>query len=787
MAEELICPMPGCRDMPIIQFNNSKKITLNCASHQNNNQIYNIKDYLLKCEKYNKKILCRNCQKNLHMNSSILYCSVCKGIFDEVCFSNTKCNNNSFHKKIKITYNHYFDKIVCLRHSKVYIKYCKNCKISFCEKCILKKHENHNIVEIEKMKKTQKEIDNLKSNLNIIEDCFKNIKEIVNEYLDEMENKIKMKKLILNNYIKNTYNGNSIENLDKINLSVNQTYKEKIYDILKKKDNEKLFSLNYFHLMVEKSNDFKNKTLNIKKELINYNKIGIKKEDFNNDKIENINNLDKKNFIEESENENNIDRSYIKTNHRTEFNFNEIVINNNKNNKILNYNQIDAHNYLQLSDSNNEQSKHNYKLEKRSALKSIINTIIEKSKIYSMTRLISGNLALGLSNGIIKIYNCDSICTPNNNQRNIDQNLLLTINQFKGRRINYIYQLKDETLLCCTFSKIHHIQLTNNDSSYCYIGLIKTSPNEISKKIIELGNDLIVCLSEKNYKKENLLKNKCILRVFKKENNQNNNSQDDSGILSDSMSLDSSNSSSMSSDWESLYSNEENEPLNNNDDLIMEDKNIKIYKKNKNYDKLYLCSIFGTKTEKTKEDDIIYEFIATSNKVFEDGENCVIVYGIMKKIDRHGYTFFIETKIDELPCSKMVNSISKLSSKNIAIALQKYNEKDSNGIAIIDMNKKEKIAIVGGFSIGIINREPKSRLIFYATNKTKDVNKCNQIRFVNDLKESLDRDTLKIVCDINTRFSGLIELKPNQNNKLFFYALVSDKALFVISINKQAQ
>ena len=103
------------------------------------------------------------------------------------------------------------------------------------------------------------------------------------------------------------------------------------------------------------------------------------------------------------------------------------------------------------------------------------------------------------------------------------------------------------------------------------------------------------------------------------------------------------------------------------------------------------------------------------------------------------------------------------------------------------MNIKEKIAIVGGFSIVMINREPKSRLIFYATNKTKDVNKCNQIRFVNDFTESLDRDTLKIVCDINTRFSGLIELKPNQNNELFFYALVSNKALFIISINKPAQ
>ena len=39
-------------------------------------------------------------------------------------------------------------------------------------------------------------------------------------------------------------------------------------------------------------------------------------------------------------NENNIKRNSIKTNHRTKFNFNEIVINNNKKNKIINYNQI---------------------------------------------------------------------------------------------------------------------------------------------------------------------------------------------------------------------------------------------------------------------------------------------------------------------------------------------------------------------------------------------------------------------------------------------------------------
>ena len=770
MKEELVCPIKSCRDMPIIKFiNNSSKIEIKCPSHSNNVKIYNIKDYLKLVEKYNRQLICWNCKNSIFINNFIFYCSGCKRLFDERCFNNTKCTDNSFHKKVKINHNQYFDKIVCLSHIKIFYKYCKNCKISFCEKCNLKNHVKHRVVKIEEMKKTKKEINQIESYIKIAEDYYSKIKKIVNDYLDEMKDKIEMKKLILKNYLTNNNNGISVENLDNINLSIDKSYKERLDNLLKKNDNEKLLCLNYFSLMIEKD---RNKNINIKKEIMDLSKNEIKKEPHINDNNENINNFFKKNFIEESENENNANKSSFIACCRNDYSKNEININNN----IL-------RNNLQVSDSFIEQVKHNYKFEKRSAINSVINTIIEKSKILSMIRLASGNLALGLSNGTIHIYNGDNICLPNNNNRNSrDNNLLLTINQFKGRRINYIYQLKDNTLLCCTFSKLHHIQLINNDSSYCYLGLIKTSPNEVSKQIIELGDDLIVCLNEKNYRKENLLKNRCILRVFKNENKTNN--QNDNGYFSDSLSIDSSNSSSISSDWESLYSNEEDEPLNNKDDLLMEDKNIKIYKKNKNYDKLFLCSIFGTKTVKSKEDDIIYEFVATSNKRFEDGENCVLIYGIMKKTDRHGYTFFIQKKLDELPCSRMVNSICKISSKNIAIALQKYNEKDSNGIAILDIIKKEKIAIVGGFSIGMISREIPSKFIFYTTNKTKNVNKCNVIRFVYDLAESLDKDTLKVVCEINTRFSGLLELQPNKNDKLFFFAITSDKALFIVSINK---
>ena len=116
--------------------------------------------------------------------------------------------------------------------------------------------------------------------------------------------------------------------------------------------------------------------------------------------------------------------------------------------------------------------------------------------------------------------------------------------------------------------------------------------------------------------------------------------------------------------------------MENKEEVLMEDKDIKIYKKNKNYDNLYFCSIYGTKIVKSKEDINIYEFILTSNKIFNEGENCVIFYGVMKNFQRHGYIFFIEKKIEKLSCSKMVNSICKLSTKNIGIALQKYEQND---------------------------------------------------------------------------------------------------------------
>ena len=780
MREELVCPYPNCRNIPLIKINdNSPNVNVICNQHKKHN-LYRIKDYLEICNNLKKEIICSFCKKKISQNDFILYCSICKNVFDKACFNSSKCYNNSNHRKIELNINKYFDKIICIKHNNnQYSKYCKNCGISFCKKCNTKSHEGHVINDIQP--KTTNEINNLQYKLTTLENSLEKVKEMIKEYLDDIEKNIKLKKLILKSYNNNRLNGNSIENLENINIPINNSYKDKINNIYNKKDNyeDKILSLYYFYCMWENEDDKdKEKLNNTEQELKNNDK-----KNKNNYISYNLSNLFKKKYIGEDDIDKNLNININNINNR--------YINNNYKQNETNV-KINQKNNINISNSNNNEQKHIHKLENGPSLNSVINTITEDSKIKYITRLSSGNLAIGLLNGFIKIYNCDSICSSNNNNINSKKHLLLTIEKFKGRRINYIYELKDNSLLCCTFSRIHHIKLKNNDKSFDYLGLIKLSTHEISKKIIELGNDLIVSLGEKNYKKENIIKNKCILKIFNKINIPLQNEENNNSYLSDNDSMNSISSDCLSSSgWESLYSNEEESPLENNDEILMEDEHIKIYKKNKNYDNLYLCSIFGTKITKTKEDINLYEFIATSNKNYEEGENCVIIYGVSKNQERHGYIFFIIKTIENLSCSKIPDSICKLSKKYIGIALQKYKDNDLNGIAILNIIKKELVKVIRGFSIGFMSRYFETRNIFFVTNRTKSINKYNELRFINDIEKEddiLQCDNKKIVCYIKTRFSGIIELKlSNQNindNSLFYYALSSNKTFYIISIKK---
>ena len=108
--------------------------------------------------------------------------------------------------------------MLCLKDKKNYLKYCQICEISLCASC--KKNCEHDLIDIQP--KSRKELDEIENKLNTQEATFKKIKKIVNDCLKEFEDKLKMEKLIYNTYLNNKLNGNSIENLNNLKLSINQ-------------------------------------------------------------------------------------------------------------------------------------------------------------------------------------------------------------------------------------------------------------------------------------------------------------------------------------------------------------------------------------------------------------------------------------------------------------------------------------------------------------------------------------------------------------------------------------
>ena len=672
MNEELQCPISSCRNIPLIRLNNdSSTISVFCNEHQNIKSQYEISEYLNKCNN-NNELICFKCKKKISEYNFFFYCVNCSKLMDNKCYEKSECLRRE-HKIIKTNHMKYFDKTYCIMHNQVYSNYCKPCKISFCEKCDLRKHSNHKLIEIER--KSNKEIDDIRNKLEIQEDILEKIKNMAFDYLNEIEDELKIKRLIFHNYLNNKYNGNSIENLNNIDLSINNIYKNKIEYLYKEKNNRNKFNcLFYYFKMCDKEDDkiedAKSMGDNNKasKNLINIsNNIKYNRKEYDN--LNNINNrkmfvdnISKKNYIYEDDYDDNEFSSNLNRNYQSSSSENEMTDNNNKilleNNKMNLRNSNTNDDLEQISNPNNiinDDIRDFYYLERGHSLNSIINTFREVSKIICLTSLNSGNLALGFSSGFIKIYNCDYICIPNNNIINSNKSCLLIIDQFKGKRINYIYELKDHSLLCCTYSKLHHINLKNNDKNYDYLGSIRLSKNEISKKIIELGNDLIVSLGEKTYRKVNLSKKKSILKVFSKAYNPIKEGDNDSSecLFSDNDNDSFNSVSSCFSSWQNIYSNEEDSPFSIHEEALIEDEKIKIYKKNENIDKIYFCSIFATKEQKIKGDNILYELIATSNNIYDDGENCVIFYGIKKNWRRHGYIFFFQKKIEGISCSKL--------------------------------------------------------------------------------------------------------------------------------------
>mgnify|MGYP002868430262 FL=1 len=150
--------------------------------------------------------------------------------------------------------------------------------------------------------------------------------------------------------------------------------------------------------------------------------------------------------------------------------------------------------------------------------------VIKKNNNYinNMIILKTGNVVVSIKEAI-EIYNLRQLnfsganCFYNNDL--IQNNCLLQrINLVKQRKISYVFQLLDETLLCATYTKIFRIKLTNHDINYEIMSFLQLEPSELPTKIISLGNSFLVILTEQ--------KKYCNIKIFHKiddiENASNN-------------------------------------------------------------------------------------------------------------------------------------------------------------------------------------------------------------------------------------------------------------------------
>ena len=194
-----------------------------------------------------------------------------------------------------------------------------------------------------------------------------------------------------------------------------------------------------------------------------------------------------------------------------------------------------------------------------------------------------------------------------------------------------------------------------------------------------------------------------IVKVFKTDSKKEEE-ENSFCLFSDVESISSSNINSFE-EWENVYSSNEEDSFLSNKKSFKEDSNIKLYKNNLNnlnkpdkQDGMFICSIFPIQLEKWNSK--YYEFMATSNKKFYGGQNCIQIFGITKKQNKHGFWFFIKETISDVSCSRKVDSIIKLNDDYIGIGLQSYDDNMVNGIAILDINKNQIVRKIIGLNIG---------------------------------------------------------------------------------------
>ena len=759
-----LCPKLNCSNIPEIIYSNDPFNPI--IKYKCNSKIHNyIEEELILDEflqKSSKSIACPSCNKNL-INDIFYYCKNCKKIYHKSCFYNTKCFKEN--KYMAINEHNLYN--TCLEHNNKYLFHCLECNVSFCSKCDLESHneKGHTLQQILSFIKNQNNKDKIISTIKKQREILDKIKIIFNKLFRIFENDIILKEKILQNYEHNTNNYQYITNFNNLNLKNNEKYENILENIIQKEDDIKNIKFNeeltidtilapfYYSMMINSNQNFNNNLINL---------INQKLRD------KNINNENKNVIIISSESNDNqilINKDTIKFD-------SSITSQNNliKQNNIINENPIEGDDI-------------EIKIEKKSIIKKKeyeykeIKNIKQEKSIFNMIILNSGNIATS-SLGVVTIYDSNNLLSSNE-----DNYILQKINICKNKKVSYVFEFPDKTLLCAAYAKIFRLKLIDNDKNYNILGIIELERYELPTQLISLGNSFLIALTE--------LKTSCFLKLFIKNNEKEND-----------FSFNNSNNSNYNEQQKIEDSDDQSAALliNSvnylNKKKIKKDKEFYKYPKNNiNEDKKLLCSLFEIKKDNFNKNEHLYEFIATSNSAYILGDNRIEFYTIQKDINKKKIIIKRIKKIDNISCSIETNSICQFNNKYICIGLQSFNKQGQiSGYAIIDINKKEINKIIKDWPISSLFYNTNKKLLFSAMDSLQTGNRHNYIIKVFKIEET-DEINLKKIYKIKTQqkdiimsiseFTNVINHENENENNINIASASMDSTLRIIKILKK--
>lgn len=831
----LFCPSENCFNVPIILYlyNPLKnEVLYKCECDPGHEKKLELHEFLEK-----SCLICLQCRKAIN-DSNILFCKNCNNL---IHFSCQKTHyNNKLHNNFQSTnINNILS--FCQEHQECFMFRCMNCNKSLCHKCDLISHDEnfHSLKQLMEFKITKNDFDIINNNFQRQKTIFEKIKNITKNLISNLENDIKMKQKIINNYINNKSNFPTMMNIQNLFFKNNQKYESILLNSLKEheqieQNHRDNFDINnyvehfllpiYYSMMInqeESLNDSLIKCLedkiNILKSMqvnninINNNIINAENQELYNQNLKRIilNTANNLNLEQKGKEAQNISSNKIKMNSP-----NAIIQKEEKNNN----NEIPFSNRTELNNQNNKNTNlekmKQYQLEKKAEKMSQNLSDIEKPKqikaineknnqgnpdiqnrnnliVNNMIELESGHFAISIQKRV-EIYNFR--CLNYSDKKNkfgddfIKKHCLIQkINLEKWSQdnyINYIFQFFDKTLLCSTFSKIIQVKLKNDDKNHEVIGCINLENMELPKKLISLGKSMLAVLLQKD--------NNCYVKIYSKKDNLNYynilNKEFDSiceeySIFNNNI----QNNDNLNKENKNIQKNNENcKEINLQSDFEMILDNIN--ENNKFYISMFEIKKLNNNNEDKNKEDNTFEFILTSNAKYNNGGDKIVFY-LIKKILGKSFIKYKVKELDGISCSIEPDTICQLDEKYLFIGLQNYGKPyQHNGFALINIVKRECSKIFEDKAISSLNFIQEKNMLFTAKQVTERNNTYYLTNVYQVLKNSniqKDEFLFKNISENINKNSDIITsicpiFLPNYNKKIIFVTLSKNSNLEII-------